>query len=65
MSWFERWFLKRVFAREVQQGPDHPRRIADLYGMIREAAENEFTEDNKPSRDAYLREWFERGLSKP
>jgi len=63
LSRFEQWFLRRVFAREVKQGPTHALRVTALYRMIREAAENEFTEDNKPSRDAYLREWFERSLT--
>lgn len=62
MSRFEKWFLKRVFAREVRQGPTHDLRITNLYGMVREATENEFTEDNKPTRDAFLKECFQRSL---
>jgi len=60
MNRFEKWFIKRVFEREVIQGYDHDKRISNLYGMVREACRNEFIEDNKPTLDAFLREQFER-----
>lgn len=58
MTLFEQWFIKRIFAREVIQG-DHQQRICNLYKMLREAAMNEFTEDNQPTLDDFLRECFE------
>lgn len=58
MSRFERWILRTIFARQVCQGFDHNDRIAELYGLIREACDNEFTEDNSPTRDVHLRECF-------
>ena len=58
MTKFEVWFMRRVFKREVRQGCDHTRRIAELYAMIREACNNEFTEDNSPTLDAYLQDVF-------
>lgn len=60
MNWFTHWFLKRTFRQEVKQGHYHDLKISNLYAMIREAAENEFTEDNAPTIDAFLRECFER-----
>lgn len=59
MNSFEKWFLKRIFKKQVRQGFDHDKRIAELYAMIREASRNEFTEDNEITADDYLREWFE------
>ncbi len=64
MNVFERWFLKRVIARECIQGFDHPERITNLYKEIRIACENEFTEDNVPTLNHSLREWFENSLRK-
>ena len=62
MNIFERWFLKKVFRKQVVQGYDHDKKIMELYTMIREAVENEFTEDNKLTRDDYLTEWFKGSL---
>ena len=62
MNIFERWFLKKVFRKQVVQGYDHDKKIMELYTMIREAVENEFTEDSKLTRDDYLTEWFKGSL---
>jgi hypothetical protein len=64
MTKFERWFLTRVFRKQVRQGFDHPQRITELYTMIRVAAEQEFYEDNVTSQNSYLTEWFEKSLRK-
>lgn len=65
MNLFETWFLRRVLAREVRQGFDHPKRITNLYRMIDRAAAREFSEDNDPTRHEYLRAWFEAALVEP
>lgn len=62
MSIFEKWIVRRIFKQQVAQGYDHNKRITKLYIMIREAVEKEFDEDNKPTRDAYLTELFEKSL---
>lgn len=62
MNKIERWFLGRVFKKQVKQGYDHDARITELYSMIRTAVQTEFNEDNKPTRDSYLTEWFEKSL---
>ncbi len=64
MTSFERWFLNRVFRKQVRQGYDHPQNITELYTMIRVNAEQEFTEDNIPTLNHSLREWFENSLRK-
>lgn len=64
MTKFEQWFLRRVIRKEVRQDYDHPQRITQLYTMIREASEQEFTEDNVPTLNHSLTEWFEASLRK-
>ena len=60
MTRFERWFLKRVIAREVTQGYNHDQRITGLYQMIRDACHKEFYEDNEPTLSDFLSECFEK-----
>lgn len=64
MTKFEQWFLRRVIRKEVRQGYDHALRITQLYAMIREAAEQEFTEDNIPTLNDFLTERFNHSLRK-
>jgi len=59
MNKIEKWFFKRVIARDVIQGYSHAKNIEALYLMVREACESEFTEDNAPTMDVFLRERFE------
>ena len=60
MTKFEKWFVRRVIRKEVRQGPDHAYNIAMLYKMVRNACNEEFTEDNALTMDYFLREQFER-----
>jgi len=60
MNSFEKWFIKRVIANEVVQSPVHAKNVVNLYNMIREACENEFTEDNIPTMNAFLKEQFDK-----
>jgi len=59
MNSFETWFINRVLRKEVFQGPTHKRNIENIYRMVRKACEEEFTEDNDPTLDTFLRECFE------
>ena len=63
MTKFEQWFMTRTINKQVQQG-GHAQRITNLYRMIRVAAEQEFYEDNLPTQNSYLTEWFENSLRK-
>ena len=58
MTKFEKWFISRVFKREVTQGPNHAQNIADIYAMVKSAAEKEFTEDNVPTLEFFLQDRF-------
>jgi hypothetical protein len=61
MSKFELWFIKRVIRRQVIQG-NHRRRIFNLYAIIVDAARGEFTEDNKPTLDSFLKKIHQEAL---
>ena len=63
MNKLETWFFKRILKQEVRQDYDHDVRITKMYQMIRDAARAEFTEDNEPTLDAFLRECFEAARS--
>ena len=65
MNKFEEWFMNRIIRREVCQDYDHNKKITNLYTMIREACENEFTEDNTVTMNSNLTEWFEKSLRNP
>ena len=65
MNKFEVWMMKRIIKREVRQGFDHPKKIVDLYKMIRVACENEFYEDNTVTMNSNLGQWFENSLRRP
>lgn len=47
-----RWICRKL----VKQGSLHRPRIVAYYRIMRDAAESEFTEDNKPTLDAFLGE---------
>ena len=59
MNKLERYFMLGIIRREVTQGYDHTKRISALYGLIRSACENEFTEDSALTLNAFLSELFE------
>lgn len=56
MNYALKTMLKTICALLVVQGPKHRQNIIDYYKMMYEAAQNEFTEDNKPTLDDFLRE---------
>ncbi len=56
MTWFEMWMLKRILRKTVRQGFDHKAKITGFYRLVIAAAQDEFTEDNKPTLRAFLEE---------
>ena len=58
MNTIERWFLKRIIAKQVMQDL-HDKNIQELYQLIHNASIEEFTEDNFITIDVFLRELFE------
>ena len=53
---FTLFLLRSICKKLVKQGPLHRGRIIAYYRVMREAAELEFTEDNKLTLDAFLKE---------
>ncbi len=64
MTRFERCMLKRIAKRLVVQGPDHKHNICEYYNIMAKAADLEFTEDNRPTLNAFLRSCFNIGEKK-
>jgi len=58
---FERWMLKKIFSRIMQQSPHHMQNIQEVYRLVDQAAKKQFNEDNDAERRAYLTEQFEAG----
>lgn len=58
MTTFERWILNRIIRNKVRKC-DGDRGISELYQLIHDATAAEFTEDNQPTIDSYLRFIFE------
>ncbi len=54
MNSLYRYLLKYICKKLVVQGFDHKQNIIEYYRIMQEAAENEFTEDNKPTLDGFL-----------
>jgi len=55
--------LKKIFEQAVRQGPEHYENIGCIFKLLREAAENEFREDNAPTLDGFMLELFEKSQS--
>lgn len=54
--------LTKNYIRDTVSQGGHEDRIIALYKMIYEAAKKEFSEDNKPTLDLFLRECFESSM---
>jgi hypothetical protein len=52
--------LKKIIKKHVAQGSRHVDNIKDIYKIVRECCEEEFTEDNKPTLDHFLSECFSK-----
>lgn len=48
------YILKRICKRLVRQGPDHKANIIQYYLFLKEAVQNEFSEDNDVTLNAFL-----------
>lgn len=60
MTRIELWIFKRILKSEIKQGYFHREKIINLYALIREAADNEFTEDTESELDDYCLNLFNR-----
>lgn len=66
-SWhwrFVRLLLLALCRRLVIQGPTHKTNIVEYYRVMREAARDEFREDNDVTLDAFLRECYDEANTK-
>ncbi len=63
MTKLQVWLLKKIVKQVVIQGY-HKRRIIEFYGILVDAARNEFTEDNKPTLDCFLKECHQEALTR-
>ena len=58
ISKLEKTVLRHICKRLVKQGHTHKSNISEYYGILYQAAANEFTEDNKATLDNFLQECF-------
>ena len=59
MNKVTRAVLKSICKHLVKQGSEHKNNITEYFDIMRQAAQTEFTEDNKPTLDAFLKECYE------
>ncbi len=52
--------LRKIFKRNVIQSEHHESNIKEMYKLLREACEEQFTEDNRATLDNFLSECFSR-----
>ena len=64
MNKLQLWFLKKTADQLVIQGFHHRQRIIKYFSILVNAARNEFTEDNKPTLDCFLKECLQEALDK-
>lgn len=55
--------LRMICRKLVKQGRYHRDNIQKYYQIMYEVAQAEFTEDNKPTLDAFLQECFDEAKS--
>ena len=58
MKTFYKIILRYICRRLVIQGHSHKSNISEYYGIMYQAAANEFTEDNKATLDDFLQKCF-------
>jgi hypothetical protein len=63
MTKFQKWLLGIIAKKAVVQG-DHKRRIIEFYGVLIDAAREEFSEYNKPTLDDFLQECHQKALDR-
>lgn len=61
---FQRVMLQRIFRSAFRQSQFHRKNLVEVYRLIQEALDKEFTEDNHPTLDSFSIEAFEESLRK-
>jgi hypothetical protein len=62
ISKVDRIILNKLFKKLIVQGQYHQGNVEELYKMIREVCDFEFTEDNSATLDVFTKECFEKSL---
>ncbi len=65
MNFLELIIVERIVRKAVRQGPQHAKNINVLYWIIRDACEQEFTEDSPRTLDAFLKDLFDLTQAHP
>lgn len=65
MNRIERWWLRRLLARELRDDFGYRERVARLYRLIREAAEQQFPLETPPALSSFLACQFETSQKWP
>lgn len=61
LNWFERWMLKNILRKIIQQSHRHERDITSLYQMIYDRSRHVFYEDNQATLDSFLDDCYQTG----
>lgn len=61
LNWFERWMLKNILSKIIQQSHRHERDITSLYQMIYDRARYVFYEDNQVTLESFLDDCYKAG----
>ncbi len=61
-NFLEKWFLRKIIKKTVTQGWSHRLRIIEFYRLLIDGARLEFSEDNKPTLDMFLRDCHEEAI---
>lgn len=59
---FQKTILKWIFTKIFKQGWYHKSNLEEVYSLIRETLNEEFTEDNYPTLDAFTIECFGKSV---
>ena len=54
MNWLEKWFLKRLCRKLASESPEHKYNITQYYTIMRDVAQEIYTEDNRPTLNGFL-----------
>lgn len=61
---FQKFILQKIFKKLVRQSWDHENNIVEIFKILREAVDEEFTEDNDITRDYFIADCLNKTQSK-
>lgn len=63
MTKLEKWVFKKIIRKAIRQGPTHRQNLIEIYGVVSDAAKEEFNEDNWAILSDFLIECFNVDLT--